>query len=96
MEVITEKTKRKHMPYCDHGRENLCFDLFKLNRRFEHITHKKAVVVEISILRIIQCRKGRGVMVYKDSFMGEFRLTWGNIGWMPEILDFKTFCRSLL
>lgn len=25
-------------------------------------------------------------MVYKDSFMGEFRLTWGNIGWMPEIL----------
>lgn len=48
------------MPYCDHGRENLCFDLFKLNRRFEHITHKKAVVVEISILRIIQCRKGRG------------------------------------
>lgn len=60
MEVITEKTKRKHMPYCDHGRENLCFDLFKLNRRFEHITHKKAVVVEISVLRIIQCRKGRG------------------------------------
>lgn len=67
------------------------FDLFKLNRRFEHITHKKAVVVEISILRIIQCRKGRRVMVQKDSFMGEFRLTWGNIGWMPEILDFKTF-----
>lgn len=34
-------------------------------------------------------------MVYKDSFMGEFRLKWGNIGWMPEILDFKTFCGSL-
>lgn len=53
------------MPYCDHHHDQVertwvNFDLFKLNRRFEHITHKKAVVVEISILRIIQCRKGRG------------------------------------
>lgn len=56
------------MPYCDHHHDQVertwvNFDLFKLNRRFEHITHKKAVVVEISMLRIIQCRKGRGVMV---------------------------------
>lgn len=89
------------MPYCDHHHDQVertwvNFDLFKLNRRFERITHKKAVVVEISILRIIQCRKGRGVMVYKDSFMEEFCLPWGNIGWMREILDFKTIFGSLL
>lgn len=41
------------MLYCDYGRENLCFDLFKLNRRFEYIIFKKVVVVEISMLRII-------------------------------------------
>lgn len=65
------------MPYCDHHHDQVertwvNFDLFKLNRRFEHIPHKKAVVVEISILRIIQCRKGRGVMVQKDSFWENF------------------------
>lgn len=35
-------------------------------------------------------------MVQKDSFMGEFCLPWGNIGWMREILDFKTIFGSLL
>lgn len=79
------------MPYCDHGRENLCFDLFKLNRRFEHITHKKAVVVEISMLRIIQCRKGRGVMVQKDSFWENFVSRGGTLVGCGRFLILRHF-----
>lgn len=45
------KKLKENMLYCDYGRENLCFDLFKLNRRFEYIVYKKVVVVEMGEFR---------------------------------------------
>lgn len=72
MEVITEKTKRKHMPYCDHGRENLCFDLFKLNRRFEHNHSQKGSGCWNKHIKNHTMQEGEGVMVQKDSFWENF------------------------